>query len=151
MTFRPLEVEIRFPVRAYDVDFTGIVSNITYIRWLEDLRLTVLEKYYPFPRLLAEGLSPIMMQTRIQYWKPVRMFDDPVGRMWLAEMQPVKALLVASFSVGEQVAAYAEQLYCFVNTATGRPAEQPADFQRQYHAILQEHGGAPPARLTFKE
>ena len=27
------------PIRTYDIDFAGIVSNIVFIRWLEDLRL----------------------------------------------------------------------------------------------------------------
>ena len=25
------------PIRTYDIDFAGIVSNIVFIRWLEDL------------------------------------------------------------------------------------------------------------------
>ena len=27
------------PIRTYDIDFARIVSNIVFIRWLEDLRL----------------------------------------------------------------------------------------------------------------
>jgi len=36
---RPFLIEVPLPVRTYDIDFAGIVSNIVYIRWLEDLRL----------------------------------------------------------------------------------------------------------------
>ncbi len=35
---RVMEVNLSFPVRTYDIDFAGVVSNIVYIRWLEDLR-----------------------------------------------------------------------------------------------------------------
>ena len=31
-------VQHSFRVMTYDIDFAGIVSNISYIRWLEDLR-----------------------------------------------------------------------------------------------------------------
>jgi acyl-CoA thioester hydrolase len=31
------------PIRTYDIDFAGIVSNIVFIRWLEDLRLALLD------------------------------------------------------------------------------------------------------------
>ena len=32
------EVRHSFRVMTYDIDFAGVVSNITYTRWLEDLR-----------------------------------------------------------------------------------------------------------------
>jgi acyl-CoA thioester hydrolase len=31
-------VQHEFRVNTYGIDFAGIVSNISYIRWLEDLR-----------------------------------------------------------------------------------------------------------------
>ncbi len=43
---RPLEVELTIPVRSYDIDFAGIVSNIVYIRWLEDLRSKWLDEHF---------------------------------------------------------------------------------------------------------
>ena len=41
------------PIRTYDIDFAGIVSNIVFIRWLEDLRLGLLDQAYPLIRALA--------------------------------------------------------------------------------------------------
>ena len=38
------------PIRTYDIDFAGIVSNIVFIRWLEDLRLGLLDQAYPLIR-----------------------------------------------------------------------------------------------------
>ena len=37
MNQKPLEVSLNLPIKTYDIDFAGIVSNIVYIRWLEDL------------------------------------------------------------------------------------------------------------------
>ncbi len=31
-----LEIELQLPVKTYDIDFAGIVSNIVYVRWFED-------------------------------------------------------------------------------------------------------------------
>ena len=39
---RAFEVHIPLTVKTYDVDFSGVVSHITYLRWLEDLRLQML-------------------------------------------------------------------------------------------------------------
>ena len=38
MTERKLVAERNFEVNGYDIDAMGIVSNIVYIRWFEDLR-----------------------------------------------------------------------------------------------------------------
>ncbi|MBT4500790.1 MAG: hypothetical protein HOC74_23880 [Gemmatimonadetes bacterium] len=53
---RTLEIEIELLVRTYDIDFAGVVSNIVYLRWLEDLRLAALEACYPLERFLADSL-----------------------------------------------------------------------------------------------
>jgi len=46
-------VEIAFTVHTYDIDFANIVSNIVYIRWLEGLRLAMLDRYLPLQTQLA--------------------------------------------------------------------------------------------------
>ena len=63
------------PIRTYDIDFAGIVSNIVFIRWLEDLRLGLLDQAYPLIQALAEDVAPILLATRISYRKPVTIAD----------------------------------------------------------------------------
>ena len=47
MKKKPFEIALDLPIKTYDIDFAGIVSNIVYIRWLEDLRLKMINcKYY---------------------------------------------------------------------------------------------------------
>ena len=50
------------PIRTYDIDFSGIVSNIVFIRWLEDLRLGLMEQAYPLILALAEDVAPTLWQ-----------------------------------------------------------------------------------------
>jgi len=40
---RAFEISTPIAIRTYDIDFAGIVSNIVYLRWLEDMRLLWLE------------------------------------------------------------------------------------------------------------
>ena len=54
-------IRLAFPVKTYDVDFAGIVSNIVYVRWLEDLRLELLARTCPLARLVAEGIGPVLL------------------------------------------------------------------------------------------
>jgi acyl-CoA thioesterase FadM len=83
---RLMQVELQIPVRAYDVDALGIVSNIVYVRWFEDLRTAFLEVYLPMREMFAAGYSPILAHTDIHYRRPTTLSDQPVGRVWVEEL-----------------------------------------------------------------
>src|ERR1700749_4954302 len=87
------------PIRTYDIDFAGIVSNIVFIRWLEDLRLGLLDRAYPLVCALAEASAPFLLSTRINYRRPVTIADPLVGRMWVAGLTRVRWRLAAEFTV----------------------------------------------------
>ena len=40
-----LEVQRPLRVKPYDIDVVGVVSNIVYVRWMEDLRMAMLDGY----------------------------------------------------------------------------------------------------------
>ena len=60
---RPFEVQLALPIRTYDIDFAGVVSNIVYIRWLEDLRLKMLEVHLPLEQQITSGYGPLLAST----------------------------------------------------------------------------------------
>lgn len=133
---RVMEVSLSFPVRTYDIDFAGVVSNIVYIRWLEDLRLTILEQYYPLEKLLDAGLAPTLVETRIRYLQPVTIQDRPQGRMWVTRLRRLKFEFYAEFSVGDQVRTTADQVGCLIDMSSGNPAPFPDEFRAVYRAQL---------------
>lgn len=123
---RRMEVTRRFTVQTYDIDFAGIVSNIVYIRWLEDLRLAMLDAHLPLKELIAEGITPVLLRTDVHYLRAIRLFEEPVGRMWLGEVGKVRWTLQAEFVVDGDMAAHANQVCAAVNLATLRPVRTPA-------------------------
>jgi acyl-CoA thioester hydrolase len=136
-TPRPRIVERDLPIRTYDIDFAGIVSNIVYIRWLEDLRLAMMEEAYPIARALAEDVAPILLETKIAYERPVTIHDALKGRMWATDMGRIKWHLAAEFVVGETVHARAEQIGLFIRLSTRRPIAPPQPLRERF---------APPPR-----
>src|SRR6185437_913401 len=99
-------VELNFPPRTYDIDFAGVVNNIVYIRWLEDLRLALMAAIYPVDRALREDAAPILLSTNIEYVKPVTIQDQAlVGRMWVPKMERIRWHVAAEFSVGDAARA----------------------------------------------
>ena len=76
--------EQALPVRTYDIDFAGIVSNIAFIRWLEDLRLGLMDETYPLIRALDDDVAPILLSTfltfasKLTFSSTERTHEDPL-------------------------------------------------------------------------
>jgi acyl-CoA thioester hydrolase len=122
--------EQQLPIRTYDIDFAGIVSNIVFVRWLEDLRLGLMEAAYPLRRALAEDVAPILLATRIAYRRPVTIADALVGRIRIAALGRVRWRLAAEFAVDEAIHAEAEQEGLFMRLSTRRPIAIPEPIRR---------------------
>ena len=55
----------------YDIDWMGIISNLSYVRWIEDIRSRLLDiSPYPMNRLVEEKIFPAVFQTQINYIAP---------------------------------------------------------------------------------
>lgn len=126
-------VERAFPPRTYDIDFAGVVNNIVYIRWLEDLRLALMEEVYPVDRALREDVAPILLSTEIAYERPVTIQDQAlIGRMWVPKMERIKWHVAAEFAVGDAVHARAGQVGLFIKLSTRKPIAPPEALRRHY-------------------
>jgi acyl-CoA thioester hydrolase len=128
----PCEVSLPFEVKTYDIDFAGHVSNIVFIRWLEDLRMKVLQTYLPLDDLMKKGIAPVLAQTVIDYKKPVKLFDRVAGRMWMCDLGQIRGTLQTEISVDGSIVAIARQVGVFVTMATGRPVRAPEEFLQDF-------------------
>lgn len=138
---KPLHVTLPLTVKTYDIDFAGVVSNIVYVRWLEDLRLALLDRYLPLKDQMDEGLGPVIVRTEIDYRRPVRLHESVQGHMWVSDASRIRYYLTAELSVDGTVAATARQEGCFVWLESLRPARLPGHFVEQYQRH-REKGGA---------
>lgn len=134
-TPEPLLVELPIRVKTYDIDFVGHVNNIVYVRWLEDLRLHLLDTHLPLGRLQAEGVVPIIVNTDIHYRQGIILAEERVlGRMWISELGKAAFYLAAEFRVGDEVRCSARQRGAFVHTESHRPLRVPAALRERYEA-----------------
>lgn len=129
---QPFEVEIRLPVRTYDIDFAGVVNNIVYIRWLEDLRLEMLARHFPLDEQLKNGIAPVIVQTKIDYKQSIKISDAPSGRMWMKAMESLRWTVNAEIVVNGKVAALGEQVGIFVDLQNNKPIRMPERLKQKY-------------------
>ncbi len=132
---RAFEISAPIPIRTYDIDFAGIVSNIVYLRWLEDMRLMWLEKFMPLQPMIARNQGPVLVATHIEYKRPLRMFDPVVGHMWLAELGRARFSVAAEFRLNGEVTTSATQHGVFVDFTTMRPLPVPEGLRREFEAL----------------
>ena len=132
MKKQPFEVALDLPIKTYDIDFAGIVSNIVYIRWLEDLRVKMFEPYLPLKKLIERGYCPIVDSTQIRYKQALKMFDKPVGKMWISELGRLRCSVQAEIYLDEKIVTSATQIGFFISSETMRPIAIPQELKEIY-------------------
>ncbi|MEH1811025.1 MAG: thioesterase family protein [Nostoc sp.] len=130
--YRPLEVVLAIPVKTYDIDFMGIVSNIVYIRWLEDLRLKFLDEHWQLNQQIEQGYTPIIAGTEIEYKRPIKIIDRVIGRLWLSGLGRLKWTVQAEILSNNELAAVASQKGGFVSLQNNRLIPIPEELQKKY-------------------
>ncbi len=125
MPKRPFLITLPITVKTYDIDYAAIVHNAVYIRWLEDLRTLVLANDYPIEEMVADGITPILTRTEIDYRVPVRLGDAVVGQMWVAKLERTRWTIQSEMHVGETLTTTSRQFGYFASLENGRPIRIP--------------------------
>lgn len=133
-SLRPLEIKLEIPVRTYDIDFAGIVSNIVYIRWLEDLRIKLLEEHFPPIHQKEQAIFPVLAETQIAYKRPIRLFDQVTGQLWISNLKRLKWSVQAEILCNNELAAIATQTGAFVDFKSIRPVPIPDELSQKFLA-----------------
>ncbi len=137
---KPLLVTITFKAKTYDIDYAGIVHNAVYIRWLEDLRLKILEEHYSLEDQLANNQSPVLEKTEIHYRWPIRLFEQVKGQMWVSKLGKARWEVQAEFWRGDLKVALAKQSGYFIDLERYRPVRVPAKLREKWEAAVDGRG-----------
>ena len=122
---RFFQVEKPISIGTYDIDFAGHVSNLVYLRWMEDLRLEVFEQHFPLKGFMDDGLLPILTSTKIDYKRAVTLFDKPVGIMGISEIKRACVIFDGEIRIGDKIATKASHVGTFIRQETGKPVRVP--------------------------
>ena len=129
---RPFETTKVIKVATYDIDYANHVSNIVYFRWLEDLRLQLLEENFPLDELMAAGFMPILASSSIEYKRAIKLFDKPVGHMWIEKLGAASMQFMGEFRVGGELMTKASHVGLFIDPVTQKPVRLPKDIVSKF-------------------
>jgi acyl-CoA thioester hydrolase len=130
-----LEVQVPLRVKPYDIDVVGVVSNIVYVRWMEDLRLAMLDAYLPLDEQMADGIAPAILKVEIEYKRAIQIHDEVVATMWLSSLEKLRFEVTAEFRANGHIAAIGRQEGCFISLSTKRPVRPPAKLVDMYREL----------------
>lgn len=125
-----IQITRNFIVKTYDIDYAGHVSNIVYIRWLEDMRLEMLREHYPLEQQMSEGYVPVLVRTNIAYKKPIFLFDPVTATMRVDTIRRASFSLSAEFIARQEICSTVSQEMSFVNRETARLIPIPDSFRQ---------------------
>lgn len=137
LTSRPLLVELPIRVKTYDIDYAGIVHNAVYIRWLEDLRIKIMDEHLPFNQQIDQRQSPILEKTAINYRLPLRLFEEPKSFMWVSNLGKARWEVKAEFVLNDKLIADATQGGYFMDLDKYRPIRIPQSLREKWDSEAQ--------------
>lgn len=124
-TKRTLQISLDISIKAYEVDVMGIVSNIVYVKWFEDMRHIFLDQFYTYKEMMTIGHSPILTKTEVEYKTPLTIFDQPTGYAWMEDLGSSKWVMAFEIRSGETVHCIGRQSGCFYDINRKRPIAWP--------------------------
>lgn len=135
---RCFEVTKPISIGTYDIDFAGHVSNIVYLRWMEDMRLKIFDEYFPLKQFMEAGLLPVIAASSIEYKRAIRLFDKPVAHMWLKEVRAASVIFNGEIIVDGQVTTTAAHTGVFVSATSMKPVRTPKIIVERFEQLKGE-------------
>ena len=132
---RKMYVQMPIKVKTYDVDYMLIVNNTVYVKWFEDMRIAIVDKFFPLEEMLKENNSPILAETHIKYRHPIALESHPIGHAWISQLD--RSRWVASFEIVEGDTVYCDgfQVGYYYNLNRHRPVRFPQSILDLYDSL----------------
>jgi acyl-CoA thioester hydrolase len=112
-------------IRGYDIDYGGVVSNIVYIRWLDDLRTELLSGIYSIEQMQKDGIAPVVNKTAAHYKRPLFFGDSAIAKITVNSMEKVRWTVETEIRRDAQLCFRAEQSGGFINLSKGALTKIP--------------------------
>ncbi len=136
----PFFLQKEIEIQGYDIDYGGVVSNIVYIRWMDDLRTALLKDHHSLELMAKNGLAPVVNKTHAHYKRPALFGDSLIAEIRITMLEKIRwEVQVEITKNGGETVFTAVQSGAFVNLKNGRPVPVPAvlaDKWKEYQTVL---------------
>jgi acyl-CoA thioester hydrolase len=125
---------------TFQIDFSGHVSNVVYIQWLEICRLTLLEAAgIPVHKAAENGVLPVLTNTEIAYKNPIYLGDRVRAEFWISELRGASVWMdYRLYNQAGDLCASARQRGLWIDAKTKRPARITLPERTRYAPFIGE-------------
>ena len=131
--------------RYYETDQMGIIHHASYIRWMEEARIDMLNQMgYPYRRFEEMGYISPVLHAECEYKKSVKFDDEVKIVVSLQEFGKLKFTLrydIYNMSEGGALSAYGTTRHCFLNSRAGLPVMMNKEM-KEFSEVMQKFLGA---------
>ena len=135
-TTTAIQIELVFRPMPYEVDFTGFLSNTVAPKWMEELRIELMDKHFPrFDTGTSDHLS-VIAETQIKYIKPARYGNIVHGRAWLDNVSYSRWVICFDFYLrnDNSLIMHGHQVGVFINPLSLLPVRIPVAIKNLFSA-----------------
>ena len=132
---KKMYVELPIKVKSYDTDYMKIVSNTVYVKWFEDLRMEILDRYFPLNDMLKENKTPILSETHIKYKRPITLQNNPTGKAWVSELGRSKWIINLEIWDNDVLYCEGQQVGYYFDMTTNKPAKFDEKLLEYYQSL----------------
>lgn len=126
----PTRFSIPIVARTADIDDVGHVSNIVYLRWVQDVATAHSHAVgWDMARYRELGAVFIVRRHEIDYVAQVRAGDELVAETWVEDWRLASCIRRTELRRGEQVVARAATTWALISLASGRPQKIPDELR----------------------
>ena len=130
-----------------DIDRQGHVSNVVYVRWMQEAGLAHSSAVgWPGERYEAAGVGWVAKSHRIDYVKPAFADEQIVVQTWVAYFKRASSLRRYRIvrESDETVLAVAETNWAFVKLDTGAPLRIPPELAECFETVADGDSSESP-------
>jgi acyl-CoA thioester hydrolase len=140
MNKNPFELTKEIEIQGYDIDYGGVVSNIVYIRWMDDMRTALLKDHYPTSQMAKDGIAPVVNKTAAHYKRPAFFGDRLTATIRMNMLAKVRWEIEAEIINGEGKTVFSVvQSGAFINLNTGTLCSVPKILADKWATYLSEN------------
>jgi acyl-CoA thioester hydrolase len=131
---------ITFDLETYthQIDYSGYVSNLTFVQWMEIAQQRLLEGVaLPIYQLQEHGMVLMLVQTEIQYWRSLRLGESVRVELCLTALQSASITIkIAFYNVNAHVIAEGSRQELFIDPKTRRPKQLTPEIRSYFLPYL---------------
>ncbi len=135
----PAVYEHSLAVDTSAIDGQGHVSNVEYVRWMQDAAVAHSDTQgWTAERYSEIGGTWVVRHHHVEYLKPAFAGDEITIRTWVATMERIRSLRKYRIRRGDEVVARAETQWVWIEKASGRPRPVPDDVAASFEIVSDE-------------